>query len=406
MLRFELKRRSTVRLHRGKSEFCPKSFIGVLHRMGKISEASQWHVNRARQMRKRQPELFAQFQRKQSRSYTFLIVLLFSLQLVLAYSCQFLSWVAVVALSATVGAFFAWGLHSLTHELTHNTVYLSKNKAIRQLLYKLCTLTYPDLSLFVYYRWQHMPHHSRLGGNPWTEAYLGDNTDVDVMAVSHFYKVKHTPGSQPSVKFPGLFKRGLRKLSIGLFALPEYVFNTLGFLRHIVLIPHTIRKPEEYTHRNRERLLQARISLLFHLCLVVGFFSFLTRVAGFHAFLYLLLSFLFIKGFLFHPYILFWITEHKTTEHEDYCQPTTSVYHWFTGILFWHLNYHVEHHDFPSIPGKHLPVIHQACREEYDSLFHFASIPDAYRQFFDADEAWNYGCQLPDTTEPEAPQEP
>lgn len=113
-------------------------------------------------------------------------------------------------------------------------------------------------------------------------------------------------------------------------------------------------------------------------------------IAGVNSICYLLFSFLFIKGFLFHPYVLFWLTEHKTTRHRTFTQPTTSMYHWLSNIVFWGMNHHVEHHDFPGIPSLRLIGLRKQYAEHYQPLFAFGSILDAYRAFLAAPKLWPY----------------
>lgn len=361
--------------------------------MQTISPAAKWHLNRAKKMLKRHSHLLKNYQNKRSFTYFLMIPLLFVVQTGIAVSCQNLGFFTVLLLSATIGSYIAWGCHHLLHELTHKTVLYSQYRFMQHILMKLCTLTYPDLSLFSYYRWHHMPHHSKLAGNSTQEVLLAQRVDADVLAVGEYYAVKRNKNALPTAKNNHKFKASPYKLMIGLTALTEFFINWGVFLRHMALIFHTWLKPSAYPGRDVEQLLKARISIFIHFIFIACFLGGLFVLTNAHSLLYLLMSFLFIKGFLFHPYILFWLTEHKTTQHQNFCQPTTSIYHWITDIIFWNLNYHVEHHDFPSVSGKYLKKIHRTCAKDYNELFSFSSLMDAYGQFFKTNEAWVYGCQ-------------
>jgi len=97
------------------------------------------------------------------------------------------------------------------------------------------------------------------------------------------------------------------------------------------------------------------------------------------AWLYLLLSEMFMHGFCWHWYLGYFLSVHHserpepddsagTVRLQEQCQPTGSSYGLVTSILSGNLNFHVEHHDFPTAPWTNLPLIRQHAPEFYAAL--------------------------------------
>lgn len=65
-----------------------------------------------------------------------------------------------------------------------------------------------------------------------------------------------------------------------------------------------------------------------------------------------------------HPFASHFIAEHFYNENK---YETASYYGWMNIITF-NVGYHVEHHDFPHIPGSKLPLLHKITNEYKDNI--------------------------------------
>jgi sphingolipid delta-4 desaturase len=70
-----------------------------------------------------------------------------------------------------------------------------------------------------------------------------------------------------------------------------------------------------------------------------------------------------------HPVGARWFQEHYVFS------PGQETYSYYGPLnrLSFNMGYHNEHHDFPSVPWKHLPAIRASAPEVYDSLYHHRS---------------------------------
>jgi sphingolipid delta-4 desaturase len=130
-------------------------------------------------------------------------------------------------------------------------------------------------------------------------------------------------------------------------------------------------------------------------CLILYTILFLLwRYVGVGSLVYLVASRLFFTGFAGHPLLSYWITVHQSHRASTTrCQPTTSLYDPFVALLTSNECYHVEHHDFPTVPARHLPRLKALAPEFYDTLPHYESWWKTIAHYFSHRDEYVYACQ-------------
>jgi sphingolipid delta-4 desaturase len=104
-----------------------------------------------------------------------------------------------------------------------------------------------------------------------------------------------------------------------------------------------------------------------NLLVVLGFDALVLWTLGPVALAYLLVSGLLSASL--HPIAGHFIHEHYLWDEK---QETYSYYGPLNAVTE-NMGYHVEHHDFPDVPGSRLPELHRIARQEYESLVHHGS---------------------------------
>ncbi|KXS12861.1 hypothetical protein M427DRAFT_59173 [Gonapodya prolifera JEL478] len=115
-------------------------------------------------------------------------------------------------------------------------------------------------------------------------------------------------------------------------------------------------------------------SLVFQLSVMAA----IVRTWGWASILYLLLSV--FLGASLHPMAGHFVAEHFVTDQEGLAE-TYSYYGPLNAFAF-NVGYHVEHHDFPSIPWSQLPKLRKIAPEFYEPLPKVSSWPGFMLRFF------------------------
>lgn len=92
-----------------------------------------------------------------------------------------------------------------------------------------------------------------------------------------------------------------------------------------------------------------------------------------------LLASLFFAGGL-HPCSGHFLSEHVQFDPNVGEQDTFS-YYGVLNIFVWNCGHHVEHHDFPRVPGRRLPQLHEMAKESYEGLVICESWPKSLVRF-------------------------
>eukprot|EP00177_Eucheuma_denticulatum_P007803 GFKZ01014196.1.p1 GENE.GFKZ01014196.1~~GFKZ01014196.1.p1 ORF type:complete len:358 (-),score=43.12 GFKZ01014196.1:382-1455(-) len=262
-----------------------------------------------------------------SALYTLALVI-FQLSLAVVSTRYLPLWLAMVV-SYTLGAVVDHALWVLIHDATHNLVFRTvvANRAV--LLLANVPHVFPSAIMFRYY---HILHHIELN-----RAYK----DPDVPFEWEAKLIGNSP---------------LRKM----FWL-AFFFVVQGL------------RTAFYTHRI-PRGAEVR-------WIVANVFTNVAALAPlvwlFGPLPLLFLLFASVSSIGLHPLGARWIQEHYPT------QPFQATYSYY-GIanrFAFAIGYHVEHHDFPSVPWNKLPAVKAAAPEYYDTLFAYTSYVELLKDF-------------------------
>lgn len=279
-----------------------------------FSNEAQPHTQRSVEMLKKHPNIANLIGRNPG---TFVILVgLVAFQLTVAAimgKLGFGYWWLALVVAYLVGAFANHPLYAIIHEATHNLIF--KNKTANRWCAILADLpnTVPGAIGFSTF---HLKHH----------AYMGDEElDADL----------------PTPLEARIVGNSTVKKAIWLF-----LFPVLQIIRAFRL--HKINTWTSWMFVNIAVVFAVDAALIY-------FFG------GMSVF-YLFFSMLFALGL--HPLGARWIQEHYTLDDD---QETYSYYGKINKIGL-NIGYHVEHHDFPSIPWNRLPALKKMAPEYYDNL--------------------------------------
>lgn len=277
-----------------------------------VMDHNEPHAIRRRAILEKHPEIQTLFKREPYTSLFFVI----SIHIIQTTLCYILyssnwSWPSIIIFALTIGAIFNHGLFVLIHDITHfNCFAQTKYNQLAAIFANLPQII-PSAIAFGRY---HRDHHF----------YLGDPLlDPDI----------------PTVIEIQFFKTALRRISF-IMLMPFFY----------ALRPY-FKKPKSISAMEGFNLISCFLYayMIYYLFTIKGL-------------IYLVLSTYF--GLSIHP-----VGAHVIAEHYEFfkSQDTYSYYGCINWINF-NMGYHVEHHDFPSIPWYLLPKVKEIAPEFYDNL--------------------------------------
>jgi len=277
-----------------------------------VMDHNEPHAIRRRAILEKYPDIQKLFKREPYSSM-FFVVLIHIIQIFMCYVIKNYewSWGGVVLFALTIGAIFNHGLFVLYHDITHFNCFAStRNNQLAAIFTNLPQII-PSAVAFGRY---HRDHHF----------YMGDPLlDPDI----------------PTVIEINFFKTTLRRLCF-ICLLPFFY----------ALRPY-FKKPKSISPMEVLNI----ISCAIYGYLIYHFFTI-------KALIYLTASTYF--GLSVHP-----VSAHVIAEHYEFnkSQDTYSYYGWLNWINF-NMGYHVEHHDFPSVPWYNLPRVREIAPDFYNNL--------------------------------------
>ncbi|XP_015280072.1 PREDICTED: sphingolipid delta(4)-desaturase DES1 [Gekko japonicus] len=276
----------------------------------------QPHAARRTEILRKHPEIKTLM--KPDYNLIWIVVLMVFVQLVTFYLVKDLNWKWVLFWSY---AFHSCISHSMTlavHEISHNSAFGNAKPLWNRWfgMFANLPLGFPYSVSFKRY---HMDHHRYLGG---------DGIDVDI-----------------PTNFEGwFFCTRFRKL---LWIILQPLFYAI---RPLSINPKPISRLE---------IINVLVQALFDVAIYYYF--------GVKSLLYMLLGS--VLGLGVHP-----ISGHFIAEHYMFLKGyETYSYYGPLNMLTFNVGYHNEHHDFPNVPGKHLPVLKEMASEYYDNLPQYKS---------------------------------
>lgn len=309
-----------------------------------LPEQGSWHYERKKAILAKHPEVKSLYGHN---PWSFLLMLLgTSAHTLLAISLVNASWWVIIPVTYTLGTYLSWFCMVLGHEGSHGLVF--SNKSLNKLHTILAFLPVFLGPFGVFWSIEHMYHHqvvvdkmNRYGPQ---QAPLAKKLLFSLLFIS-FLSVVFVFASLV-VSFRALLHFGLYALGRRDTPLPAR-YNAVPFKN----FPQVVNNPW----------------FLLNMVLVFAFHGLLTYQFGLVPMAYFFLSNGFCNGL--HPLGMRQVQEHYI---QVKGQPTNSVYSSLSPILL-NIGFHVEHHDFPSIPWNRLPLLKKMAPEFYEPLFSFTS---------------------------------
>jgi len=372
----------------------------------KLSIVAKWHAERRRAMIKRHPEILS-LETSRSLSKTLPLLLLSNVSLAtLSVISGTLSSFNIFCLAFGVGSVFSLWQLQILHEVLHGSMLGAGTKLHRKFHRPLLFLgSLPSaFGYWLYLAYGHLSHHSKLGVHSLNDAFVSDKMDLadgDVLFVNHRMNMKGESG--PKIGgltlsigrfFYQFWKPGDYIRNAGLFSISFLLERGLLMMNDLVVaitgrnyfFPN---KPDKF---HKHVALYTRVGLLTKvvLCILAGSLSQAGTTMNLPIPTQLLpllsplsaasapamisglslakfwwswkpILFLMLSETLWslppHPACAMFITNHGSNyegsneDAKENCQPSASTYagKWYS-FLTLGTNYHVEHHDFPTMP--------------------------------------------------------
>ncbi|CAB3408362.1 unnamed protein product [Caenorhabditis bovis] len=284
----------------------------------------QPHMSRREAISKKYPQIKKLFGVDPSLKYVVTSMVLF--QVFMCWLLQDADWTLILLQTYFCGGIINHALTLAIHDISHNTAFGNEHPLKNRFFGILANLPI-SVPVSVSFKKYHVEHHRYLGE---------DGLDTDV----------------PTELEAKLFTSTFRKFLWLAFQPFFYAFRPLIIYK---------KAPTDM------EILNAIVQFSFDFAIYYFF--------GIKSLLYLFIGTLLSMGL--HPSAGHFIAEHYAFK-ED--QETFSYYGLWNYCTF-NVGYHVEHHDFPYIPGRDLPKVRQIAPEFYENLYQHQSMTKILTDF-------------------------
>lgn len=324
-----------------------------------------WHRERARRLLKDHPEVKKLFGR--SPSTAIWCIGIATAQLVAAMLLASQPWWLILVVAYTFGAMANIALFNLAHECNHSLIFKSK-------LWNRRLFTYASLPMMLpaHHTWwiEHHVHHNEMGAK---QDFVKRRRSILLAMKDRIFGWHVTGKLRPFITWittPLFWPIALAML------ITQAIRSAVGLIVYFVTALFTLKlKPgrlammilaDEHliSGYKKYRIEYWAVTYPIVWFVVIGTIWYFF---GWVAIAYLMLSALFMTGFL-HPlaFGLILSNSHFYGFKNEY-QPTLSYYGWLNWITF-NFGLHTEHHDLAAVPWHHLGKLRKIAPEYYEDL--------------------------------------
>ena len=355
-----------------------------------LSPAAQWHQARHQEMLSKYRSQILPLERDSCSNILALSLLAFANASLLSLSLLsgHLSVWQVILISIFPGSMFSLWTLQILHDCLHGSLFPKQRNTFQIMGKKVKRKTLQNTLLFwgsmpsvfgyyLYLKYGHLSHHKSLGdADSVSLKTLFDSNkrefeDGDVLFVAHRMKLKGEVGPRFQVGKKEIVM-SISKSGFGLWKEDRPIRNAMVFAgsflyeRFMLMVNDFVvavtgrnyffpNKPKQF---HEECALYCRCAVALRLLL--------WRLSGWKSLLFLYLSET-LWSIPPHPACAMFVTNHGSSmDEKDRCIPSSSTYagKWYS-IFTLGTNYHVEHHDFPTIPLHRLGKLREIAPEYY-----------------------------------------